>query len=177
MHTRAEQISGSQLHGRTVIVRLALLVLVAVAAACGGKSSGSTTPGADQAAGGSQPTPLAKFHGTLAPRWHAAQGPQRMTDTCTAIPEFRADADAVAAAGPVGGGDAAAYASGSKELTASVAALDSACQAKDSAAFEQAFTQVHNAFHHLTEVSGEGHAKHDEAAPEPKKEPAPSGGW
>jgi hypothetical protein len=181
MHTRAEQISASQPRPyRAGLARMALLVLIAIAAACGSKSPGSTTPSeGDQAhaAGGSQPTPLAKFHGTLAPRWHAAAGPQRMTDTCAAIPEFRADADAVAAAGPIGGGDPAAYASGSKELTASVAALDSSCQAKDAAGFETAFTRVHDSFHKLTEVSGEGHAKHGEAAPEPKKEAAPSGGW
>ena len=36
----------------------------------------------------SMPPEIAKFHDVLAPRWHAEKGPQRMKDTCAAIPDF-----------------------------------------------------------------------------------------
>ena len=42
------------------------------------------------------PPQLAKFHDTLAPRWHATHGPQRMADTCGAMAQFHADAGAIA---------------------------------------------------------------------------------
>ena len=103
------------------------------------------------------PPQLAKFHDTLAPRWHAKPGPQRMTDTCAAMPQFHADADAIAAAQPPSGGDASAWSTGGKQLTEAVAALDATCSAHDAAAFEPAFEKVHNSFHGLMEAAG-GHA-------------------
>ena len=98
------------------------------------------------------PASLAKFHDTLAPRWHAERGARRMADTCAAIAQFHADADAVAAAPPPQGADAAAWSAGGKQLTAAVVGLDATCKANDAAAFEPAFAQVHQRFHGLMEA-------------------------
>jgi hypothetical protein len=106
------------------------------------------------------PPQLAKFHDTLAPRWHAAQGPQRMADTCAALPEFHRDAEAIAAAEAPKQGDAVAWSMGGKKLTEAVAALGATCRNKDAEAFETAFARVHETFHGLMEVTG-GHDEHD----------------
>jgi hypothetical protein len=111
------------------------------------------------------PPPLARFHETLAPRWHAPHGPQRMTDTCAAITEFHADAAAIAAAPPPDSGNAAAWSTGQPQLTEAVTALEATCKANDAAAFEPAFERVHQAFHHLLEAAepaGAHHAEPDE---------------
>jgi hypothetical protein len=104
---------------------------------------------------------LARFHDTLAPRWHAAAGPQRMTDTCEAIVRFHREAEAVAAARPPDKADASAWSSGGRKLTEAVVGLDATCKSKDAVAFEPAFERVHETFHGLMEVVG-GHDGHDE---------------
>ena len=106
-------------------------------------SSGSASSGSAEHAG--LPPELAKFHDVLAPRWHAPKGPQRMQDTCGALAEFHAGADAVAKA------TAASGAAAAKALVDAVAQLDTACKANDATAFEPAFEQVHRAFHGLLE--------------------------
>jgi hypothetical protein len=115
------------------------------------------------------PPEIAKFHATLAPRWHAPRGPQRMTDTCGAIAELRGEAAAVAAAAAPGGGDAAAWSAGGQQLVAAVNALDAACKASDAAAFESAFGQVHERFHAVLAAAGgdheHGEADHDDHHP------------
>jgi len=88
---------------------------------------------------------VAKFHDVLSPRWHAAKGPQRMTDTCGVVAELRTDADAIAKARPAG--DAAV-----KDLTDAVSALDATCQSNDATAFELAFEKVHTSFHAVMEA-------------------------
>ncbi len=98
---------------------------------------------------------LARFHDTLAPRWHAEKGPRRMKDTCDAIPTFQADADALAKAPPPHGTDASLWANGTKELADAVAALDTTCKGNDAAAFEPAFERVHKGFHGLMAVAGD----------------------
>ena len=108
------------------------------------------------------PPALARFHETLAPRWHAPHGPERMANTCSAIATFRADADAIVAAPPPDGGDRATWSAGGQQLTEAVAALDATCQAKDAAAFVPAFERVHQAFHHLLEAAKPPGAHHDE---------------
>jgi hypothetical protein len=108
------------------------------------------------------PPELQKFHAVLAPRWHARRGPERITDTCGAIAEFRADADAVAAAPAPAGRDAAAWSAGGKQLAEAVAGLDAACQAHDAAGFEPAFAQVHERFHGLLEAGEPRHDDHDQ---------------
>ena len=81
-------------------------------AACGHKSTApaQTPPGANGSgtelpAGqheGEQTVPpaLQKFHDLFAPLWHQPQGPDRMNATCSAMPELKADADAIAVATP-----------------------------------------------------------------------------
>jgi hypothetical protein len=107
------------------------------------------------------PRQLVKFHDTLAPRWHAEKGPQRMADTCAALPEFHHDAEAIAAAEAPKQGDAAAWSKGGKKLTEAVSALGATCRNKDAEAFEPAFELVHETFHGLMEAVG-GHDEHGE---------------
>jgi hypothetical protein len=160
-----------------------LVVLLIAGVACGGKAkpdATATSPDGqkhqkqamgpmtemgqeDEPGGMAKMRPeIAKFHDTLAPRWHAQHGQQRMADTCAAIAQFRADADAIAASQAPSGGDAAAWSAGGKQLTEAVAALEKICQAKDAAAFEPAFERVHTAFHGLMAASGHGeHGKRE----------------
>jgi hypothetical protein len=106
------------------------------------------------------PPEVKKFHDTLAPRWHAEHGPQRMTDTCTAIPQFHADAEAIAASTPPDGAKAVDWSANARQLADAVAALDATCKTSDAAAFEQAFAVVHNHFHGLMAAAGESHEEH-----------------
>ena len=133
------------------VMKTALTFVVVLAAACGGGKSkpAATTEAKQMAPGGmmNMPPELAKFHDVLAPRWHAEKGPKRMADTCSAVGEFQADADAIAKATPPAGGDAAKWGTGAKSLTDAVVALDGTCKANDATAFEPAFEQVHNSFH------------------------------
>jgi hypothetical protein len=112
---------------------------------------------------------LAKFHEVLAPKWHAPEGPKRMTDACAAIGDFSAAADAVAKAPPPAKANAAVWTQESKELVDAVAALKIACvESKDSGTFQKAFAQVHQEFHELLEALGgtkgehEGHEEHED---------------
>ena len=109
------------------------------------------------------PPELLKFHDALAPRWHAAKGPERMSATCGAIGEFTTNADGVAKAPPPAKADAGHWAQEAKELTEAVAALKTACDAKDAAQFETAFANVHQEFHELLEATGGKHEEHEEA--------------
>jgi len=108
------------------------------------------------------PPELQKFHAVLAPRWHAKHGPERIADTCGAIAEFRADADALVAAPAPAGRDTAAWSAGGKQLAEAVAGLDATCQAHDAAGFESAFAQVHERFHGLLEAGEPRHGDHDD---------------
>jgi hypothetical protein len=169
-------------------MKTALIAVILAVAACGGaaKPGSGTKPGDDSDGrdramshmGGDHqmghgghmgekhegemadmPPQLARFHDTLAPRWHAARGPQRMTDTCAAIRQFHADAEKIAAAEPPGKGDPGAWSKGGKKLTEAVVALETTCKNKDAEAFETAFERVHETFHGLMEAAG-GHDEH-----------------
>jgi hypothetical protein len=120
-----------------------------------GSEDGDGDPGAAHEK--AMPAPLAKFHDTLAPRWHAEHGAKRTADTCAAIPQLRTDADAVAASPAPPGSEAAAWSAGGKQLSEAVAGLDTACKANDAAAFEPAFALVHQRFHGLMEAVGGEH--------------------
>jgi len=102
---------------------------------------------------------LARFHDTLAPRWHAERTPQRMADTCSAIQQFHRGAEAIAGAPAPSKSDRAGWSTGGRKLTEAVAALDSTCRSKDATAFEPAFQRVHEIFHGLMEAAG-GHEEH-----------------
>jgi hypothetical protein len=157
-------------------MKTALILTIAVIGCGGAAKPDSTAPGGEPARLGTDqkhdmghmdhqggdheanmPPQVAAFHDALAPRWHAPHGPQRMTDTCAAVPSFRGDAEAIAAAQPPAGGDAAAWSTGGKQLAEAVAALDTTCKASDAAAFEPAFERVHTAFHHVMAAAGAHH--------------------
>ena len=141
-----------------------LSLLVIVLAACGSPKPAPTTPPAEKGETGEldgAPPELVKFHDTLAPRWHAAKGPERMASTCGAIADFVSGADGVAKATPPAKGNASAWAQESKELTEAVAALKTVCEAKDAAKFEAAFAGVHQEFHELLEVASAHHEEHE----------------
>jgi hypothetical protein len=169
-----------------------IAALTLAAAACGGTSRSDSTKPSDLDQSGQKhdmahkgepgmgmPPEIARFHDTLAPRWHAKQGPQRMTDTCTAMPQFHADAEAVVASQPPSGGDPAAWSAGGKQLSAAVDALDAACKANDAAGFEPAFERVHEAFHGVMAAAGgkhDEHGKHDEGGKHDEHD-KPATGW
>jgi hypothetical protein len=151
-------------------------ILVVAAVSCGGPAKPDSTamgPAGDKHEMGqmgdkgemaSMPPSIASFHDTLAPRWHAKHGPQRMTDTCGAIAQFHTGADAIVAAPPPSGGDAAAWSAGGTQLAEAVATLDTTCKANDAAAFEPAFERVHKTFHGLMEAASGHHDEHGEHA-------------
>lgn len=176
-------------------MKTTLVAIVVVAAACGGTTKPETTARSEsddtgrmaamgqkhEAGGGhmgggekhemgemAMSPQISKFHDTLAPRWHAQPGPQRMADTCAAIPQFHADAEAIAVAEAPSGGDAAAWSSGGKQLIEAIAGLDATCKAKDATAFEPAFERVHGTFHRVM-MAGGGH--HEESSEPGKTEP------
>lgn len=151
------------------MIRSLTSILLAVAA-CGGKPATPATatpaaaPPATPAAHDQRdphdemamPPELAKFHDVMAPRWHAEKGPQRMTDTCAALPDLHADADALAKSTPPRAANADTWTAGTKHLVEAVAGLESTCKSKDSSGFETAFGKVHASFHGLLEASGAG---------------------
>jgi hypothetical protein len=104
------------------------------------------------------PPTLRAFHDVLAPRWHAKPGPERMADTCKAIPDFRGNADAIATSQQPEGRDPAAWVAGGKQLSDAVTVLESACKSADATSFDAAFGQVHERFHGLLEAG----ASHDD---------------
>src|SRR3982751_5277861 len=140
-------------------MKTALSVVIVLVAACGGKKS---TPAATPTAKGGDEhanmmPEVAKFHDVLAPRWHAEKGAKRMADTCGAIPQFTANADALVKATPPAGADAAMWSGKTKELADAVVALDGTCKANDATAFEPAFERVHVGFHAVMEAAGGEH--------------------
>ena len=143
--------------------RFAFVVLIA---ACGSKQPptqngavGSGSNAAEKKAEHDEmmktmPPEMGKFHDVLAPRWHQAQGPARMTDTCKALPDFHAQSDALAKSTPPTTANADSWTAGTRALVAAVAALDASCTANDAAQFEKAFANVHDAFHTLMKAAG-----------------------
>ena len=142
--------------------RIAFVLLVA---ACGSKqpptANGAVGSGSNAAEKKAEhdemmktmPPSMGKFHDVLAPHWHAAQGPQRMTDTCAALPDFHATADELAKSTPPTTANADTWTRATKALVDAVAALDSTCKSNDAAQFETAFAKVHDSFHALMEAA------------------------
>ena len=154
--------------------RLSLVLVLVAAAACGGKKSApatDTTASAVKPGGGGDHhanmlPEVAKFHDVLAPRWHAEKGAKRMADTCGAMAEFQANADALTKVAPPATTDAGAWGTKTQELVTAVGALDGTCKANDATAFEPAFERVHTSFHSVMEASApagaEKHGEHGE---------------
>ena len=152
--------------------RGAIAIAVAVLAACGGKHAAPATATAAQGSAEEHheleqmPPELASFHEILAPRWHAAQGPQRMKDTCDAVPEFHAKADAIAKATPPTTAHADTWTTATRALVDAVANLDTTCKANDATQFEAAFGKVHESFEGLAAAASVHHQ-----GDQPKVEP------
>jgi len=160
-------------------MKAALMMMLAAAVACGGKAAPDQggkpaelgqdgakhdmdremgrEMGREMAA---MPPPIAKFHDTLAPRWHAPQGPQRMADACAAIGQLHSDAAAIVAAPAPAGANPGSWSASGQQLAEAVTALEATCKASDAAAFEPAFTRVHTSFHHAMEAGMPKHDKH-----------------
>lgn len=141
------------------------IAFIALLAACGSKqpptANGAVGSGSNAAEMKAEheemmrtmPPEMAKFHDVLAPRWHAEKGAKRMADTCSALPDFHANADALAKATPPTTANADTWTNGTRGLVAAVAALDTSCKSNDAAQFETAFGKVHDAFHALMEAA------------------------
>ena len=147
------------------MIRTLSLIFVLAAAACGGKKPAPATTSTTQNAEGGHaghegghhagmPAEMTKFHDVLAPRWHADKSPQRMKDTCAAVPEFRANADAIAKATPPEKANADTWTASTRALVDSINGLETTCKANDSAKFEEAFHKVHESFHGLMAAAG-----------------------
>lgn len=125
------------------------LAIVVVLASCGSKQPEPAAPQQKQLM-----TPeMVTFHGVLEPHWQAAPGPQRMKDTCAALPDFHRDADAIAKVTPPVAANADTWTTGTKQLVDAVAGLDAACQTIDPSAFEPALEKVHEAFRALVSAA------------------------
>jgi hypothetical protein len=154
----------------------AWMCALVLAAACGSKKSEpATSTTTSEPTGGSDmnkemaehhaemakmPPEIGQFHEVLAPRWHAEKGPQRMKDTCAALPEFHAGADALAKATPPTTANADRWTASTRQLTDAVTGLDDTCKANDATKFETAFEKVHVSFHGVMEQAGGEHEEH-----------------
>lgn len=98
------------------------------------------------------PTSLAAFHEVLAPLWHAAESPQRTTDTCNAIGELTSRARAITIDPAPAGIDANTWGNAGINLQASVKALHAECGTAARSALQPTFAGVHQAFHALLEL-------------------------
>lgn len=151
------------------------IFVLAFLVACGSKQPAPTGP-TSGAAGGTEgsaahptemPAEMQAFHDVLAPRWHAALGPQRMKDTCDAIAQFQSAANALGKATPPTSADADTWTRSTRALVASVGELATACQGGNIGPFEATFATVHENFHALMAAAGmhegmggEGHEHH-----------------
>ena len=128
------------------------LALALVLTACGSKH---TEPAAAPKPAEVQMSPeMTKLHGLLAPQWQEAPGPQRMKDTCASLPDYHADADAIAKATPPTTANADTWTTATRQLVDAVAGLDTACQTVDPAQFDPAFAKVHDAYDALSAAAG-----------------------
>src|SRR4051794_24494626 len=147
--------------------RFLLVALLIAAAACGGKHSAPAKPtgagsgsGSDMAMEHHEGEPdemspeLKKFHDLLSPLWHAPKGPERMKNTCAAVAEIKADADAIATATPPVKANADTWTAGTRSLVDAASNLADACKAGKDTTFEAAFEKVHDSFHALVKMAG-----------------------
>jgi hypothetical protein len=144
-----------------------IFFVVAFLVACGSKQPSPTKTGepagsGDHAGSADQhhaemPSEMQAFHDLLSPRWHAPQGAQRMKDTCDAVPQFQANADAIGKATPPTTADADTWTNATRALVSAVGDLATACKGNQGA-FEAAFSKVHEVFHALMAAAG-GHAE------------------
>lgn len=98
--------------------------------------------------------PVDEFHAMMAPLWHAPVGEARTTDTCAAVGDMIAKAEAITAAdAPEAASDADAWRTSGEALVAAAKKLESTCQAGPDG-FDGAFEALHEAFHGLVALVG-----------------------
>jgi hypothetical protein len=158
------------------MTRIFVIAALLFAAACGGKSAPATHTDHDDGTGSGSAAQgpmmghkgehddmspeLQKFREVFAPLWHAEKGAKRTADTCHAVPDIAAAADAIGKATPPPSAMADTWTEGTRALVAAVAKLADACNAKnDPAQFETAFSGVHDAIHHLMEMANMHHGE------------------
>jgi hypothetical protein len=161
---RAPRLSGRH-HQETPMRSFPMLCLLSLIAACGGKSSAARpaepaghdhhehageAPHAHGEAGG----PVASFHDLLSPLWHAAEGPQRVTDTCDKAGQLHGLAQAMVDAGAPAGAKPD-FMTAAAALVTACADLHAECETPERTAFADKFHTVHEAFHAVAEQLGE----------------------
>ncbi len=77
------------------------------------------------------------FHAILSPLWHAAEGAERLANACNEASNLRDSARAIKS-------------KSNKSLSKSLKAFSKQCK-KDQSSAADAFTRVHDEFHHLIE--------------------------
>lgn len=98
--------------------------------------------------------PVDEFHELMAPLWHAPAGEARTADTCAAVGDMIAKAEAIGAAEvPEAASDAEGWRTNGEALVAAAKALDATC--KDAPeGFDAGFEALHEAFHGLVALVG-----------------------
>lgn len=145
-------------------------LVIALAAACGGKAKPATTTTSTEPAGNPSehahdfPADVAAFHDKLSPLWHADARQTRTAETCTATGELDALAANIQKAPAPAGVDAAAWSTKATELQESITKLSAACGDPARATFDADFEAVHNAFHHLIELMPATEEEHKAAS-------------
>jgi len=141
-----------------------MVLVIALAAACGGKAEQTTTP-TDTTATATHAdhhdglTPeLAKVNDVMTAVWHAPAGEQRMTDGCAAVSQLNLNIDELVAAPAPANVDAAAWTAGTTELQSAGQMVLGQCDVKDATAFDRELTRTHEALHALI---GLAHGHHE----------------
>ncbi|NVB39539.1 hypothetical protein G6O69_16980 [Pseudenhygromyxa sp. WMMC2535] len=103
------------------------------------------------------PASVASFHDVMAPLWHAEPGEERIEGTCGAVPDMLTQAKTISGeAAPEAASSEEAWTTSGSGLISAVEGLQTSCEG-DRADFDAAFEGVHDAFHQLIEVIGQGH--------------------
>jgi hypothetical protein len=150
---------------------LSILVLALALAGCSKKDGAAPSTNPEPAATGDATKPAGEpahehgfegavksFHAVLSPLWHAEAGEQRTNDTCTAAADLVTKAGAIEAE-PVpaaAGGKDDAWKAQATALTTAAKELQTVCSG-DRATFDATFSTMHDAFHALIEIAGQGH--------------------
>ena len=100
------------------------------------------------------PAAVTTYHDTMAPLWHAEPGEARTSDTCDAVADLIAKAQAITSADvPEKVEDPEAWNAAGAELIAKTQALQTTCSESPDG-FDAAFHEVHEAFHGLVKLVG-----------------------
>ena len=106
------------------------------------------------------PTTVTAYHDQMSPLWHAEAGDARRDNTCAAVGDLIAKAEAIVSGDvpEAAAGDADAWAEQANGLVAATKELETVC-ADNPEKFDETFHALHEAFHGL--VGLVGHERHD----------------